>query len=419
MTIISYISAFLFIVWLVTGLKKNTDFLSPARIFGLIWTLALFLVEFKFSRFQLNWNLFGWFVLLLGVVTFLLGNYTSFVLNSNKKYLAPSEIRKIFMSFELNEKRMFKLIILFFFIYSISFIAEIIIEGYLPLFSSRPDRARVEFGVFGLHLFVGGVNTILFLIAEYLIFVKQKKTQKVFLIFIFIIAAGSYFTLLQRYNFFVLSMMILCLIYYSKKKISIKTYLISFTVIIGFIIGIQSLRLAQLAQSFVYSVSEMKFPIKYAAYTEPYMYIVMNLENFIYAFPKITTHSYGFFSFDFLMALTGLKHALSQYAGLDKFPYYIAGYNTFPFYWSYYYDYGLIGLALVPFIIGYAISEIFYLLHRNPTLISLSLYCIAFSVIAVSIISDPLTRLDMVFNYVAIVAVQVLILKRDTEKLKN
>jgi oligosaccharide repeat unit polymerase len=177
-------------------------------------------------------------------------------------------------------------------------------------------------------------------------------------------------------------------------------------IVVTFIVTIQSVRLANIAEHYIYFGSQMKYPVRYAVFTEPYMYVVMNLENFVYAAPKIIDHTYGLFTFDFIAALSGVKHSLAEYLNVTKFPHYISGYNTFPFFWAYYYDYGLLGLAFIPFILGLIFSEIFYALHRNPTLVNLAMYCVVFSILVISIFSDPLTRLDMMFNFVFIIMIQ-------------
>jgi|GEM_PF-5271135 len=136
------------------------------------------------------------------------------------------------------------------------------------------------------------------------------------------------------------------------------------------------------------------------------MYLVMSIENFVKYYSHIANHSFGFFTFDFLSAITGLKHWIEEYCNFDKFRLHIGGYNTYPFYWAYYYDFGIAGLALIPFIIGYIISEIYYYLHRNPDIVILTLFSLAFAVITISYSSDPLTRLDMMFNFSIIVFAQ-------------
>lgn len=411
MTIISFFCLIIFFVLIITSFLKNADLLSPGRIFGFVWTLTIGLADLKLSWLQINWNLYGWLVLSIGFISLLLGIYISRVLNTGSIFLTTQEIRNRIRSLEINESKLFVFIIIFFLLYVICYFAEYLIEGYVPLFTDQPDKARILFGVFGLHLIVNGVNIILFLIIEYFVLVKGNKSKKSILIFIFIISSLSFFMLLQRYNFFILSMMAICFIYYSGRKIRLRTFVFAIIIVGGFVYLIQSVRLAQVAQFYVYSISEMKFSPSYAIFSEPYMYLTMNLGNFVDNFDKIDKHTYGIFTTDFVTALLGLKSSLHEYFHLDKFPHYIAGYNTFPFFWAYYYDFGFIGLAFFPFLIGFIISEINLYLHHNPNLIRLALYCVGFSIIVISYSSDPLTRLDMIFNYSVIVFAQYFIVK--------
>lgn len=413
MTTLSFVCLLIFIILIFTGLRKRADFFSPGRILGLVWSLALGLAEFKFSRLQFEWSLDDYLKLMLAVFAFIIGIYISFSRNIDKPFLTVKEIRQRIQTQGLNEKKLYWFIVIFFIAYAVSYLAEYFIEGYIPAFTPKPDKARILFGVFGLHLIVGGINTILFLIVQYFVFVKAKKGKKILLALIFLIALLSFSLLVQRYNFFIVSFMILCMLYYSSKYIKFKSLLIFLAIVFGFLILIQTVRLAQYAEYYFYVYAKMKYPIKYAVFTEPYMYIVMNLENFVRSSGKIERFAYGYFTADFILALTGLKHWLAEYYNLVKFPTYIEGYNSFPFFWAYYYDFGLIGLAFIPFILGYLISEFYYQLHRNPNLINLILYSIGFVVIVISYSSDPLTRLDMVFNFAIILLAQFIIRKNN------
>jgi len=408
MPTISFFCLLLFIIILISGFKKNSDFLSPGRVFSLLWLFVIGLVEFKFSKLQPHWNYFDWFIALLGILTFLLGIYISYIINLDKSFLRISEIRTKIREVGLNEKKLFRFIVIYFFIYLFCFIAEWQIEGYLPLFTSKPDRARILFGIFGLHLIVSSANVILFLIIEYFIFIKGNLKKKWFLIFVFIIAMGNYILIVQRYGLFILIMMVFCLIYYSGRKVKLRTFIIFGSVIISLIIGIQSLRTTELITAYIIIDSKMKLSPQYAEFAIPYMYIVMSIENFVKYYSQIDNHSFGFFTLDFISAITGIKHWIEEYYNFDKFRLHIGGYNTYPFYWAYYYDFGIAGLALIPFIIGYIISEIYYYLRRNPNIVILTLFSIAFAVMAISYSSDPLTRLDMMFNFSIIVFAQFL-----------
>jgi oligosaccharide repeat unit polymerase len=210
-------------------------------------------------------------------------------------------------------------------------------------------------------------------------------------------------------------MMAFCLFYYSGKRIKPRTIIIFTAILVLVIVGIQSIRVTELFTYYVFRNSEMKFSPRYAELTIPYMYISMNIENFVKYYSYVENHAFGFFTFDFLTALTGIKHWLAEYYNFEKFRMYIGGYNTFPFYWPYYLDFGIAGLAVIPFVIGFLISEIYYYLHRNPGLVILALTTVGFAVIMISFNSDPLTRLDMMFNFIVIVLAQYLFLNRTSK----
>lgn len=415
MPTISAISFIIFFILLISGFRKTADFLSPARMFAMLWTFVIGVVQLKQSHLQLWWSLYDWFIALLAVLTLLLGIYVSFIINLNKPFLHVTRIRASIRESGINERNLFRFIIIYTMIYIFCFIAEWQIEGYLPIFTSDPDRARILFGVFGLHLVVSSANVILFLVIQYFIFVKANYHKKVILVLTFILGLANYILIVQRYGFVVLLMMAFCLFYYSGKKIKPRT-IISFSVIVLLVIvGIQSLRVTGLFTYYIYSSSEMKFSPAYAELTIPYMYLSMNIENFVKYYSHVENFAYGFFTFDFLTALTGIKHWLAEYANLEKFRMYIGGYNTYPFYWPYYLDFGIAGLAIIPFIIGFIISEIYYHLHRNPNLIVLVLATVGFAVIMISFNSDPLTRLDMMFNFIVIVSAQFLFVNKSSK----
>jgi oligosaccharide repeat unit polymerase len=418
MPIISFVCLLILLFLLITGLRKNADFLSPGRVFVMLWIFVIGLVEFKFSRLQFEWNAFGWFVALLGLITFLIGVYISYVINLDRPFLSISEVRMRIKETGINEKFLYRFIIFYFFLYMFCYVIEWQIEGFIPFFTSNPDKARKLFGIFGIHLIVVGVNIVLFLIIQYFIFIKANYSKKIFLAFILFITSASFFLLMQRYNFIILILMSFCLFYYSGKKIKLRTFIIFGSIVFALIISVQTLRSTELLTAYIILYSKMKLPPRYAGFAIPYMYVTMNLENFVKIFPRVENHSYGFFTFDFLTALTGIKHWIADTYNLDRFKDYIGGYNTFPFYWPYYYDFGYMGLAIIPFTIGFIFSEIYFLLRRNPNLVTLTLYTIVFAVITISYTSDPLTRLDMMFNFVVIVLVQFFLVTNSSLKSK-
>ena len=370
------------------------------------------------SFLQSYWSYLDWFTVLLGLITFLLGIYSSFIINFNKPILTINKIRLSNKNININERFLYRFIVIYFFLYVIAYIIEWQVEGYIPLISVQPEIARKMYGIFGVHLIVQSINIILFLILEYFIFIKANTNKKFFLFFILIITTATFALLLQRYNFIMLILMGISLFYYSGRKVNIKTFIIFTGIIISFIYGIQTLRESNLFLSYFYYLSDMKYSLRYAEFTIPYMYIAMNLETFVKYSSQLDHHSFGFFTLDFLTALAGVKYFILEYFNFEKFKT-INGYNTYPFYWSYFYDFGIAGLAVIPFILGFIFSEFYYLLRKYPSLVNLSLYSVVFSVIAISYTSDPLTRLDMMYNFVIIVLVQIFIEKKSHQQINS
>jgi hypothetical protein len=132
------------------------------------------------------------------------------------------------------------------------------------------------------------------------------------------------------------------------------------------------------------------------------MYITMNLENFARAVDKLDHHMYGYFLLDPLLALVGLKHWLAEYFSIERLPYLISGYNTFAFHWWYYYDFGVLGVAILPFLTGMVTAYLYGRLRTRPEPLTMVMYASCVLLMVISYFMNPLNRLDFVSNLVLI-----------------
>jgi len=222
MPIVSFICILIFLIFFISGLRRNTEILSPSRVFGIVWALVIGLVELKFSGLQFQWSSFDWLIVLLGLVAFFLGTYFSFILNFDKRFLHISEIREKIRNLRIEENKLFFFIVVYFFLWLICFLTEWWIVGYLPIFTSQPS-ARINFKVFGINYIVNSVNVILFLVLQYLTLIKGNSRRKIFLSIIFIISMGNYILIMQRYGLFLFLLMAFSFYCYAGKKIKIRT----------------------------------------------------------------------------------------------------------------------------------------------------------------------------------------------------
>jgi oligosaccharide repeat unit polymerase len=412
MHIAAIVSLFVLIVTFASSLVWRSDPFSPARVFIVTWSIAIGLADLNLSGFQSQWSTFSWIVLLSGVFSLLLGIFIQFVLHMDEPILDIGAVRYRLAHLEINERRFFAAIVIVWFLYLFSFWVEDIIVGGLPIFSAFPERARVDYGVFGWSLIVDLMPTILFLCIEYLVLVQFKLFKKAVVVFVFITTALSFLTLLQRFSFVIWAFTALCFLFYASRFVRLRNLLLSGAVFGGVFSYIMSFRLAKFVENYLYVTSKMHFSVKYAAFTEPYMYIVMNLENLARSVEKLNRFTYGYYTGDFLMALTGLKHWMADYFGLVERPFLISGYNTYSFFWPYYHDLGIIGIVLFPLVIGFIIGSIYFRLRRRPTLLGAAMYANAFAFLLISFFTNILTSLAVVSNIVLLGAIQVFITRR-------
>ncbi len=407
MSYLSIVCFLLCIFLLLDNRKKSVDLFSPSRVFSFVWALAIGLADLKLSYFQHKWDLYSWTTLLLGVFSLLAGIFSVYSVYSKERLLEIDEIRKYYSNYVIDGRRLFYILVILICVYFISYIIETIVEGYLPFWTTIPDKTRVEWGVFGIHLFVNSMPTILFLVSIYFIFIRHNKQRKILLIVFSLLIIISYFFTLQRFNLAIWVLMLLVLLYYTTKHVRLK-HILLIGILLAIIISlIQKVRLIAYVQNYIYIISKMKYPATFSIFTEPYMYIVMNLENFARGVSNLETFTYGYFTGDFIFTLTGVKHWLAETFNIVERPFLISGYNTFSFLWPYYYDYGVLGVVLFPFLMGVATGFAYYSLRKSPNLLNLSVYSIAFYILVISFFTNPLTMLNTVFNIILTVIIVI------------
>jgi oligosaccharide repeat unit polymerase len=399
MTIPQVIALILLLVVIFFSFKKGKDMFSPGKAFLGVWSFCIFLTEFKFSGFQHQWSVYSWFVFLVGLFSFLVGVFIAYVIFIDKPLFSIDVIRD--KSLDINEtmlKKLFYIVIVLFILYMVCYCVEALVAGNVPLFSARPDAAQKEFGLFGIHLFVNFQLGILFLCIEYIILYKKNTFDKKIVIGIFFITLLSSALLLQRFIYFFGGLMLLGWLYYASRTLTLKRVVMIILIFFTFLGGIQSIRISKYASQFHYVISKMKYAPEYAIFTEPYMYISMNLENMTRAVDQLEHHTYSAQMFDWIYALTGLKHWMADYFHIDHRDFLNSGYSTFPFHWYYYWDFGILGVVFFPFITGFGIGICYYMMRYTAQLKWVVLYAIGFALIAISFFTNPLMMLNFVSN---------------------
>lgn len=389
---------------IISLFKKGTDVFSPARLFVIIWSLAIGLADLKLSRYQIVWTGYSWAILSISLFSMLTGMFVVYVINLDKPVARIESIRSLLKTNIFDSGLLLRYIILLFSAYSISYVVSTLVIGFIPLFTKFPGVARNDWGIFGFGLFVQSFPTIIYLIILYYTITKGYSSKKLLLAAVLVVTFLTYAFLLQRYYIVFAILLSVVALYYLTNVLRVKNTVIIFIIIFISVFSMTFIRLTGTIANYLYFLSDMKYNVKYAAFTEPYMYIVMNLENFANAVNNVQKFTYGTFSLDFIFALAGLKHTLFQYMGLPEFPNLLTNnYNTYTMFFIYYWDFGILGVGLIPFIIGSLISASYYRMRINPNLNTISVYSICAFVIIFSFFIPIISYLHFVFNLLLIV----------------
>jgi oligosaccharide repeat unit polymerase len=358
--------------------------------------------ELKLSWLQTSWTPESWVYLLIGPLAFLLGLFIAYVLHIGRAQTPVSEMRMALRAEEINLPRLYRLIMLYLVLFLAGYMVVLSTGREIPLFSHQPGKARLLFQIFGAGIFLHNVVFIVFFAVLYHIMVRGQFARKFFLVLAVLVSALLYAVTLQRFQIVMAVAMSLLLLYYLTRHLRFRTMLAYCALAIVFFYAVSSLRSGLLYTYYFYITSQMKFPVRYAALTEPYMYFVMNLENFVHSVKNLDQFSYGAYTFDFVTALSGLKHLLSSYFNLNETPFLFSGYNTYTAFWTYYRDFGPLGLFLIPSTLGVMVGWVYYKMRMRPTILMVSMYCLCVFTMIFSFYHNFISFLWYFFNIAGI-----------------
>lgn len=413
----NFYSFFSFIIFAVvlfyTLAKKEEDIFSPGRLFILVWSFAIGLTQLKLSRLQYQWDIISWIYLLIPIFSVLAGIFTIYVIYFNKKINTLNSIRNVIITTKINELNLIKIIIILFFIYLISYLIIYVYTGFIPLFTKYPNEARTKWSLFGVGLFVHLAPIILYLIILYWILVRKKIVKKVVLLLLFLLTLISFLLLLQRFGLFTALILSIVFIFYGTRKFSYITVIMIIIFIVGVSYLILSLRAGSLILQYFHHVSQMKYSARYSIFTEPYMYIAMNLENYAFATNKIKEFTYGLSSFDFIFAISGLKHWLREYVNFKEYPFLINyNYNTYGMFFVYFRDFYVFGIFIIPYFLGMLIAWLYYRLYIKPNINTITMYGVFVMVILFSFFNPLLSWLFYIFDIIVLHIITIIISKK-------
>lgn len=405
MSSVSIISFIICLAIFASVFKNDADVFSPGRVFAFIWALAIGLTDLKLSRLQHEWSIEVWIQIMIGPISFLIGTTVMYVINFDKKIYTLNYLRSHREIYNIDKLKLYYSVVFLFALFLFGYLIIYMVTKEIPIFSEKPGVARANFTMFGIGLFLHNVVLIGFLSVVYILLEKNNKKKKSVLVLLTIISVILYSITLQRYQIFLTIIMIAVLLYYTTFRLKFRTVVISVSIIVVFFFLVSSFRAGQVIIFVLYRISEMKFSPQYAIFTEPYMYVVMNLENYARSITKINEYTLGYYTFDFYTAISGLKTWIQEYNNLNETPFLTSNYNTYSAFWTYYRDFGILGIFIIPFLGGVFLSSLFYSFKKNPTVQKLALYSIFLFGIMFSFFNSAFGFLWYIYNLIVIILV--------------
>lgn len=362
---------FAILLFLEGFLMKKRDLFNPLRIYSIIWIGLFGLYLLHLSDVQKNSSLKSWVYILLSYFAFVFG-YLSvyFFIYSNKTELISKKIEISNFAKYFRFQRMIKIILAIFIFSLMCFLIELFFVGSVPLFSENAEMARLKIGLPFFHLFVNFLLWIIpFLTILYFVLFKDLITKKKKIILFFIIFICFLLSIFTAHRSYLLTALFFSspLIYYiflHKKRIIALILLLVFVLMIGvFWVSIEKVRYPNMD---LYKISKMNIPESLSFLTTPYMYTTQNLENLHYLINTDDGYrTYGLLTLQPLFAFSLLNRFIRSNIQIRPLPLVHPLFNQFTYLFTFYLDFGLIGILVFPYIIGTIAAFVYYKMKED------------------------------------------------------
>ena len=335
---------------------KNKRYINIRGLYALGFIGGFGLSLLKLSKLSDTYNFLTFIAVFISYFSLYFGSFIEDRKNRKRNIvIKPYRTEKSSSFFTSQEV----LILIIFIVTFLSFVVEASILKFVPLFTIKTPHAYSTFHIFMLH-YITTFYIFLpcFALCNYFVN-TERNISKVFVIASYIYVVIMALLMVSRSQL-VISMVLSLFIVVMYKSKNIKlfkinknsimrmaTFLILF-IILYLIITINRAHNIEYLNG-IFEMKNDKMPI---FITQPYMYIAHNFENLNYMINKIFRWSFGrkilfpFFTLTFIKKLFPIVVDAPYYVIKEEL-------STLTIIYDFYYDFGLVGVAVFSFLMGY------------------------------------------------------------------
>lgn len=326
--------------------RRSGNLVDLRGLFSLSWVGGEGIACLQLSRLQRDWEAVTWVCFFLAYFFFMLGY--DFLLKKQDKIFVKA---KNSMKHAHQARRVLICIILLGAGSLFCFLLEAFVLGFIPLFSPEP-HAYSYFHISGVHYFT--VSCIL-IPALSVLYVNLTESWNAFRIAVLavgnLLAVGIPILCVSRFQllFAVGFAAVVYLMLY--RHVTWKMIVTAVVVLIPVYVLLTVARRHNI--TYLNGIFEMKYSKMPIFITQPYIYVANNYENFNCMVRQIPEFAMGLRMLFPVFALTGLKFVFPQ---VTAFPLYTTKeeLTTVTLFYDAYYDFGIIGIALLAAVLGCA-----------------------------------------------------------------
>lgn len=388
---------------------RYKDIFSPIGLFSLFWFSAIGLSNLKLSTYQSEFTSILWLVLLLGGFSYLMGagcfdvlSRKSFVVYQNKYGLLKHRFAAM-----VNRKRLARSIVILFIMCFSAFLYEAYQAGGLPILAEDKLYAYVNFAQHYIHYLTISLVIVCGLISLYF----SLFGFILWMLILFILSLLSLVATLARWEVIWALFVFLIPYHYLGEKITLRKTIIYMVPILSLIVMLGSLRTIHAGLDYINRIGGIELPPALYIFSWPYLYFATSIENLQQEIIYVAKYGYDFGIHTFLplLAFSGLK-------SIVHIPYYAVstGFNTGTFLQPFYRDFGIIGVIVFPFMIGFALSYIYLKIRTTKKpILWIMLYSVLIIPIIASISNSLFTQPSIYFFFVILLAVYTYIRRKN------